>query len=67
MNKFIEKLQEIWSIEELRTRILITLLFLGVYRFGSFVILPGIDTAKLAELVQAESGQGLLDLLNSSV
>lgn len=65
MNKFIEKLQEIWSIEELRTRILITLLFLGVYRFGSFVILPGIDTAKLAELVQAESGQGLLDLLNS--
>lgn len=65
MKKLIEKLQEIWSIEELRTRILITLLFLGIYRFGSFVILPGIDTAKLAELVQAESGQGLLDLLNS--
>jgi len=65
MKKFIEKLQEIWSIEELRTRILITLLFLGIYRFGSFVILPGINTTELSTLVNAESGQGLLGLLNA--
>ena len=43
MKKFIETLQNIWKIEDLRQRILITLLFVAIYRFGSFVVLPGIN------------------------
>lgn len=61
MKNFIEKLREIWSIPDLRTRILITIGFLAVYRFGSWVILPGIDSA----VVRAGSDDtGLLGILN---
>jgi preprotein translocase subunit SecY len=42
MLKFIETLKNIWTIEELRNRILITLLFLAVYRLGAQVVLPGV-------------------------
>lgn len=64
MNGFIQKVQDIWAIEELRTRILITMGFLAVYRFGSFVILPGIDTLALQNAVGSGNG-GLIDLLNT--
>jgi preprotein translocase subunit SecY len=63
MNGLIKKLQDIWEIEELRNRIILTIGFLAVYRFGSFVILPGIDSAALAAAVGG-SGGGLTDLLN---
>ena len=43
MKKFIQKLKEIWSIDELRVKIKNTLLFLLIYRIGTFIILPGID------------------------
>ena len=43
MKKLIETLKNIWKIEDLRQRILITLLFVAIYRFGSFVVLPGIN------------------------
>ena len=43
MKKLIETLKNIYKIEDLRNRLGVTLLFLMVYRFGSFVILPGID------------------------
>ena len=43
MKKIIETIKNIWRIEDLRVRILITLLFVAIYRFGSFVVLPGID------------------------
>ncbi|MCP4440474.1 MAG: preprotein translocase subunit SecY [Aureispira sp.] len=65
MKSFIDKLREIWSIPELRTRILITIGFLAVYRFGSYVILPGIDASALKELTGNDDGQGLLGLLNT--
>ena len=42
MNKFITTLKNIWKIKELRTRILYTMAMLAVYRFGSFVVLPGV-------------------------
>lgn len=64
MNGFIQKVQDIWAVEELRTRILITIGFLAVYRFGSFVILPGIDTLALQNAVGSGNG-GLIDLLNT--
>lgn len=63
MNGLIKKIQDIWLIEDLRNRILITIGFLAVYRFGSFVILPGIDSAGLKDAFG--SGGGLIDLLNS--
>ena len=55
MNGLIKKLQAIYEIEVLRKRILITIGFLAVYRFGSFVILPGIDTAALEAAVVSPS------------
>ena len=43
MRKSIETLKNIWNIEDLRQRILITILFVAIYRFGSYVVLPGIN------------------------
>lgn len=61
MKKFIEKITSIWKIEELRTKILLTLGLLLVYRFGAHVPLPGIDINKLSGLQdQTEGGIGWL-------
>ena len=61
MKKFIESFQSIWKIEELKNRILITLGFLLVYRFGAQIPLPGIDVSKLANLTsQTDKGIGWL-------
>jgi len=64
MKKFIETISDIWKIEELRQRILVTLGLLLVYRFGAQVVLPGIDTNELASL-NATAGEGILGLLNA--
>ena len=50
MRKAIETLKNIWKIEDLRQRILITILFVAIYRFGSYVVLPGINPAMLTQL-----------------
>ncbi len=63
MRKAIETLKNIWKIEDLRQRILITILFVAIYRFGSYVVLPGINPGMLTQLHQQTSG-GLLALLN---
>ena len=63
MKKFIETLKNIWKVEDLRTRILITLLFAAIYRFGSFVVLPGINPAMLDKL-QSQTQGGLMSLLD---
>lgn len=47
MKKLIEYLKNCWKIEDLRQRILITILFVAIYRFGSFVVLPGINPGLL--------------------
>ncbi|MDI9308926.1 MAG: preprotein translocase subunit SecY [Limnohabitans sp.] len=61
MKNFIESIQSVWKIEELKNRILISLGFLLVYRFGAQVPLPGIDASKLTKLSdQAGSGIGYL-------
>jgi preprotein translocase subunit SecY len=61
--RFIQTLKNIWKIEDLRKRILITFLFVVVYRFGSFVVLPGIDPAQLQAL-QTNASSGLLSLFD---
>jgi preprotein translocase subunit SecY len=59
MKKFFTTLKNIWSIIELRDKILITLGYLVIYRLGSFVVLPGIDPDKLSQ--SAGGFFGLLD------
>ena len=63
MKKFIETLKNCWRIEDLRQRLLITLLFTAIYRFGSFVVLPGIDPGMLQRL-QSQTSGGLMSLLD---
>jgi preprotein translocase subunit SecY len=64
MKKFFESLNNVWKIEELKNRILITLGLLLVYRFGAHVTLPGIDATQLNSLAgQTEQGIGsILDM-----
>jgi preprotein translocase subunit SecY len=61
--RLIRKLKEIWSIEELRIKILNTLFFLLMYRIGTFVILPGINSELLLGL-QNQTDGSLLGLIN---
>ena len=63
MKKFIEILKNCWKIEDLRQRLLITLLFTAIYRFGSFVVLPGINPSMLDKL-QSQTSGGLMSLLD---
>jgi len=49
MRKFFETIRNIFSIEDLRIRIINTLGFLVIFRLGSFVVLPGVDPSKLSE------------------
>lgn len=65
MKGLIDTLRNIFKITELRNRILYTLLLLAVYRLGSFVILPGINSEVLeAEFLRGQGGGilGMLDL-----
>lgn len=63
MKKLIETFKNIWKIEDLKHKILITILFVAIYRLGSFVVLPGIDPMKLTMLRQ-QTAEGLMSLLN---
>ncbi len=65
MNKFFETLKNIWSINELRQRILYTLALLAIFRLGSYIVLPGINPQGLkAALSGGGGGQDLLGLIN---
>ena len=68
LNKsFVETLKNIWKIEDLRMKLGVTMLFILIYRFGSFIVLPGINPDALASLKQALGAQtdsGLMSLLN---
>ena len=60
MKKFFTTIRNIFSIEELRTRIISTIGFLIIFRLGSFVVLPGIDP----DLLEQNTG-GLFGLLDA--
>lgn len=64
MKNFIDTISNIWKIEELRNRILITLGLLLVYRFGCQIVLPGIDSTQLGGLTDG-TDQGIFGLLNA--
>lgn len=61
MKKLFTTLSNIWKIEDLRARILFTLLCLLVYRIGSFIVIPGVDSASLDN---TQTNEGLVGLLN---
>jgi preprotein translocase subunit SecY len=63
VKKFIQTLKNIWSIEELRSKILFTLLMVVIYRIGSHIVLPGINPVILAD--KKIEGNGILDLINT--
>ena len=63
MKKFIETLKNCWKIEDLRKRLLVTILFTAIYRFGSFIVLPGINPG-LLEKLQSQTAGGLMSLLD---
>ncbi|PSR54449.1 preprotein translocase subunit SecY [Adhaeribacter arboris] len=60
MKKFITTIKNIFAIEDLRTRILNTLGFIAIFRLGSYVVLPGIDSSKLQS-----NSQGIFGLLDT--
>ncbi len=65
MKKIFETIKNIWRIEDLKTRILITLLFIAIYRFGSFIVLPGIDPGPEGlQGLRDQTSEGLMSLLN---
>ncbi|MGJ8685314.1 MAG: preprotein translocase subunit SecY [Nonlabens sp.] len=63
--KLINTLKNIWNIEELKDRIIMTFSLLLVYRFGAQVVLPGIDSSQLANFSQNLDGGGIGTLLNA--
>ncbi|HPK10303.1 MAG TPA: preprotein translocase subunit SecY [Saprospiraceae bacterium] len=66
MNRFLQTLKNIWSIEELRNKILFTLIAVAVFRIGSHIILPGIVSTSMSQ-AYGSSGQpaDLLGLINT--
>ena len=63
MKRLIQTIKNIFKIEELRKRIGYTVLLLLVYRLGSFIVIPGIDSTMIANM-QDFSQEGLVGLLN---
>ncbi len=62
--RFVETLKNIWTIEELRKRLLITLLLVFIYRVGCYVVLPGISPSDIDALANFTNKSGLMQLLD---
>lgn len=61
MKKLIQTLKNIWSIEELRSKIIVTISLMLIYRFGAHIVLPGIDASRLDTGRAATGALGLID------
>jgi preprotein translocase subunit SecY len=64
VKKLLKTLRNIWSIEELRNKILYTLLLILIYRIGTHIVLPGIDPNKITAAMSS-SRQGILGLIDT--
>lgn len=64
MKRFFDTLRNIWTIEELRQRILMTLGLVLVYRLGSFVVLPGVNVDELGKTGSSNAAGGIVGLIN---
>jgi len=65
VKKFIQTLKNIWSIEELRNKIITTLALILVYRLGTHIVLPGLDPNKLEAAAAGTANNGLLGLFDT--
>jgi preprotein translocase subunit SecY len=65
MNRIFQTLKNIWSIPELKQRILYTLALLFVFRLGTFVLLPGVNALALAQAAASSGKNDLLGLINT--
>jgi len=63
MKRLITTLKNIWSIDELKGRILFTIAMLAIYRIGSFIILPGVNRGALENSI-SNSPDSLLGIIN---
>src|SRR5215831_8122739 len=63
MKRFIQTVRNIWRIEDLRKRILYTLLLIFIYRLGTFIVLPGIDPKQM-QSIATSGAQGIFSLLD---
>ncbi len=65
MKKLVQTLRNIWTIDELRNKIVVTLALVLTYRFGTHIVLPGIDPNKIeAAQAASKSGGGLLGIFD---
>ncbi|MDI1353742.1 MAG: preprotein translocase subunit SecY [bacterium] len=64
MKRFFDTLRNIWTIEELRQRILVTLGLVLIYRLGSYVVLPGVNVEALAAASNSNQSGGIVGLIN---
>ncbi|MFL5808143.1 MAG: preprotein translocase subunit SecY, partial [Flavisolibacter sp.] len=64
MKKLIQTLKNIWSIEELRSKILFTLLLIFIYRIGTHIVLPGIDPTSISKSM-SNTKNGILGLIDT--
>ncbi len=66
MKKLIQTLKNIWSIEELRGKILFTLMMIVIYRIGAHIVLPGVNPIALeAKMAGGGASNGILDMINT--
>jgi preprotein translocase subunit SecY len=63
MKNFINTLRNIWKIEDLRGRIMNTLIFIAIYRLGSYIVLPGVNSEALSAASKG-SNEGIVGLIN---
>ncbi|KAF0240245.1 MAG: preprotein translocase subunit [Chitinophagaceae bacterium] len=64
MKKLVQTFKNIWAIEELRNKIIVTLALVLTYRFGTHIVLPGIDPNKIAAAQAASKSNGLLGIFD---
>jgi preprotein translocase subunit SecY len=64
MKRFFQTIRNIFSIEDLRVRILNTIGFLIIFRLGSYIVIPGIDPNH-PSLAGGGATEGILGLLNT--
>ncbi len=62
--RFVQTLKNIWTIQELRQRLLVTLLLVAIYRLGCYVVLPGISPDDIDALSKFTNKSGLMQLLD---
>jgi preprotein translocase subunit SecY len=64
VKKLIQTLKNIWTIEELRDKIILTLALVLTYRLGNHIVLPGMDPNKIEQAQQTASNTGLLGIFD---